>query len=220
MRILTASIGAIAIATSLLVAPGPAGAKSKPKPLPWTQYAVPFTCGANSADVDRALPGDYAFAANILNANDLPAILLKHVQLTYPPGAEIPGFRSDVIQDDLLANLAIQVSCAEVFGEFTYPLGFVPTGLVQGVLVIRSNLPLDVSASHSARGPGGDVSQDVENVVGRPIDAILPSVDSTITICHVPPGNPGNAHTITVGASAWPAHSGHGDYQGPCTNRQ
>jgi hypothetical protein len=35
-------------------------------------------------------------------------------------------------------------------------------------------------------------------------------------ICHVPPGNPSNAHTIWVGASAVPAHLRHGDYAGPC----
>lgn len=38
----------------------------------------------------------------------------------------------------------------------------------------------------------------------------------SITICHVPPGNPGAAHTLVVGASAWPAHAGHGDYRGAC----
>jgi hypothetical protein len=30
-----------------------------------------------------------------------------------------------------------------------------------------------------------------------------------ITICHVPPGNPENAHLITIGQSAWPAHETH-----------
>jgi hypothetical protein len=220
MRILNLSLAALAMAASLLFVSGPAGAKPKSTSTStWTQYAVPFTCGANAADVDRALPGDYAFAVNVLNANELTALVLKQVQLTYPPGGEIPGFASDLIQDDLPPNLAMQVSCAEIFDEFTYPL--VPTGLVQGVLVIRSNLVLDVSASHSARGPGGDVSQDVETVAGRAIQAaVLPPVESKITICHVPPGNPANAHTIVIGAPAWPAHSAHGDYQGPCTNGQ
>ena len=37
-----------------------------------------------------------------------------------------------------------------------------------------------------------------------------------VTICHVPGGNPGNRHTITVGASAWEAHRSHGDYRGAC----
>ena len=38
-----------------------------------------------------------------------------------------------------------------------------------------------------------------------------------ITLCHVPPGNPANAHTITVGGPAWNGHRNHkGDYLGPC----
>ncbi len=36
------------------------------------------------------------------------------------------------------------------------------------------------------------------------------------TICHRPPGNPANSHTITIGASAVPAHMAHGDAPGPC----
>jgi hypothetical protein len=37
-----------------------------------------------------------------------------------------------------------------------------------------------------------------------------------VTICHIPPGNPGNAKTITVGADAVNAHLAHGDTLGPC----
>jgi hypothetical protein len=38
-----------------------------------------------------------------------------------------------------------------------------------------------------------------------------------ITICHVPPGNPANAHTLVVGGPAWNGHRHHrGDYLGAC----
>jgi len=37
-----------------------------------------------------------------------------------------------------------------------------------------------------------------------------------VTICHIPPGNPANAHTITIAMSALPAHLAHGDYVGSC----
>src|SRR6188508_2389339 len=37
-----------------------------------------------------------------------------------------------------------------------------------------------------------------------------------VTICHRPPGNPGNAHTISVGEPATAAHLRHGDDLGPC----
>lgn len=39
-----------------------------------------------------------------------------------------------------------------------------------------------------------------------------------VTICHVPPGNPANAHSITIDESALPAHLllHGGDTLGPC----
>ena len=37
------------------------------------------------------------------------------------------------------------------------------------------------------------------------------------TICHIPPGNPAAAHTITVGERAVPAHLAHGDTLGACS---
>ena len=43
-----------------------------------------------------------------------------------------------------------------------------------------------------------------------------PTGEAQITICHIPPGNPSRRNTITVGASAWPAHQAHGDTQGAC----
>lgn len=37
-----------------------------------------------------------------------------------------------------------------------------------------------------------------------------------VLICHIPPGNPENRHTICVSINAVPAHLAHGDYLGPC----
>lgn len=38
-----------------------------------------------------------------------------------------------------------------------------------------------------------------------------------VTICHIPPGNPENAHTITIGLPAVAPHMLlHGDTLGPC----
>ena len=41
-------------------------------------------------------------------------------------------------------------------------------------------------------------------------------IEDQVTICHVPPGNPDNAHTIVVGAPAVDAHLAHGDFEGEC----
>ena len=37
-----------------------------------------------------------------------------------------------------------------------------------------------------------------------------------VTLCHIPPGNPANAHAISVGAPAVKAHLDHGDVLGAC----
>ncbi len=39
-----------------------------------------------------------------------------------------------------------------------------------------------------------------------------------VEVCHVPPGNPGNFHTITVNVNAVDAHLGHGDLLGACAD--
>jgi len=47
-------------------------------------------------------------------------------------------------------------------------------------------------------------------------DSTIVTTSST-TICHVPPGNPGNAHTISIGIPAVRAHfANHNDTSGPC----
>ena len=52
------------------------------------------------------------------------------------------------------------------------------------------------------------------NAAGRNISR-GPS-DRTETLCHIPPGNPDNAHTIVVSQWAVAAHLGHGDTMGEC----
>jgi len=37
-----------------------------------------------------------------------------------------------------------------------------------------------------------------------------------VDVCHIPPGNPENAHTITISENAVAAHLEHGDHIGPC----
>jgi len=40
---------------------------------------------------------------------------------------------------------------------------------------------------------------------------------SKVEVCHIPPGNPANFHTITVSSDALSAHLSHGDLAGPCS---
>lgn len=59
----------------------------------------------------------------------------------------------------------------------------------------------------------GDPESGVEDVVESAEEA-----DAAVTLCHVPPGNPGAAHTVDVGAPSVPAHLAHGDSEGACAD--
>ena len=37
-----------------------------------------------------------------------------------------------------------------------------------------------------------------------------------VYVCHIPPGNPGNSHTLSIDAAALAAHLAHGDTEGAC----
>lgn len=82
-------------------------------------------------------------------------------------------------------------------------------------------------ASWTAKRTGASVEADPEptavaaaekTAVSREPEAAAEAGDdgAKATICHVPPGNPGNQHTLSVGASAVSAHLKHGDYEGEC----
>lgn len=45
---------------------------------------------------------------------------------------------------------------------------------------------------------------------------VLAAPPPKVDVCHIPPGNPANFHTITIGAKALGAHLAHGDLAGPC----
>jgi hypothetical protein len=49
------------------------------------------------------------------------------------------------------------------------------------------------------------------------VHACAPGDTKKTTICHVPPGNPANAHTLCIGTPAVSHHlANHPDYLGPC----
>jgi hypothetical protein len=84
---------------------------------------------------------------------------------------------------------------------------------------------LMVSVSFSGCGGSGETSDESEALraaaAARHCDQVRTSTGShangkKTTICHIPPGNPANAHTITVGNPAVPAHLAHGDHIGAC----
>jgi hypothetical protein len=56
---------------------------------------------------------------------------------------------------------------------------------------------------------------------GARLHACDPGDVKKTTICHIPPGNPANAHTLCIGNAAVPAHlDNHGDSLGACQSER
>jgi hypothetical protein len=205
------AIAALALAGSALFAASADAATN------WYQYVTKFTCGSYGGAPSRVVAGAYATAVSLYNPGSENVTLRKRLALAFPPEEQAAGEVSDPIEDLLVPGTALQVDCAEILSEFVFPIPPPVTDHVQGFLVIESNRPLHIEAIHTGQGASGDVSLDVERIAERravPRPFVRPA---KVAICHFPPGNPDNHHTIVIDAAALPAHQGHGDTVGPCT---
>lgn len=81
-------------------------------------------------------------------------------------------------------------------GTVAIPATYLPTGAGTWVLT-----------SAGEHGDGHDHSPD---------ECASTTPNGKVVMCHVPPGNPGNAHSIEIAPAAVEAHLAHGDYFGCC----
>jgi len=58
-----------------------------------------------------------------------------------------------------------------------------------------------------------------DEVTVNVIDVRCGKKNNKVLVCHIPPGNPNNAHTICISPNAVPAHLAHGDYLGNCSDQ-
>ena len=72
----------------------------------------------------------------------------------------------------------------------------------------------DVDSDHGHQG--GHDKAAASDTTSDEKDGSNGAGETKVAVCHIPPGNPANAHTIVVGAPAVPAHLAHGDYLGEC----
>jgi hypothetical protein len=120
------------------------------------------------------------------------------------------------------------------FGPYTYLAGERITLTFAGTAT--SSFSVDVNGTSAGSGliPPTTLDYDVpadgsytfvitvsNGTTGNSVSADCLSADEVPTyapgtICHIPPGNPNAAHTITVGLPAVDAHLAHGDTEGPC----
>lgn len=92
---------------------------------------------------------------------------------------------------------------------------------IRSVFVFANVLALIVLVACGGESP---FSPAVEETMGAKDSSGVTSMalpaqtarDPKVTICHVPPGNPENAHEITVAQASLKAHFPHGDTLGTC----
>lgn len=80
-----------------------------------------------------------------------------------------------------------------------------------GLVACKSESPLS-PATATGDAVGATAAPDVVGLAQSPQS----ERQVKVTICHVPPGNPDNAHEITVAEASLPAHFPHGDTLGTC----
>jgi hypothetical protein len=83
---------------------------------------------------------------------------------------------------------------------------------------IASALAVVVVCACGGRDTSGSADASrIELELAKAHAAAAASPDGKVTICHIPPGNPANAHEIRVGEPAVRAHvERHGDTVGGC----
>ncbi len=130
------------------------------------------------------------------------------------------------------AGIELEGLVQNVIGLHVAPLGdstFVIAGRTviarPGVTAIREGVTartvddVTVGKQVHVKGTSMEGSTNVlayEIKLQNPTTTTGPTEEQKVTICHKPPGNPGKGKTLTIGASAWPAHQAHGDTQGAC----
>ena len=135
------------------------------------EYAVKFVCTADipgtSQTIPSVLPGAYETAVNVHNPGAARIAFRKKIAVAVPPGGQQAGPVSDFVTDELDADEALSVGCAEIAGDF----GITFVHGAEGFLVIRSPRRLDVTAVYTAGPVGGPVaSMAVERIPGARVD--------------------------------------------------
>ncbi len=173
------------------------------------QYAVAFSCGTTDGSAGAA-PGDYFTSVGVLNGGTSDVKVRARVTLT---GSHQET--SDWVRTTIPAGRARELDCEDIFGgTFTFPTPLPADCFLEGFLVIQAESPLQVAARYGTSRADA-VSSQVLPVSGTTVEMHRHGKDEE-DVCHIPPGNPDNAHTITISSSAVSAHLRHGDQRGPC----
>jgi hypothetical protein len=167
------------------------------------QYAAKVACSLLLPHQDGTLArGTYRTTVNIHNPTDKKIPIAAKVALATQFGSE-PGpfgvtpFKEAVLQPDG----AVGVSCFDIAGYFCPIDGVcVDFAFLEGFLVIKSPVPLDVVGVYTARHTDGEVeSIDVETIQPR-------QIRETVNIGAAEPTKPGGGKRVDYPPKGSPAY--------------
>ena len=139
------------------------------------RYAAKVACSLFGTFQDDALvDGLYRTAVNVLNPSDREVAFGYRVSLaqpaTVPPGEEREALVTDIVETTLGPDEALAINCFDMAGLFC-PFNEVlciDLLVIEGFLIVRSPVELDVVAVYSARTSRGETrTLDVEAVAPR-----------------------------------------------------
>jgi hypothetical protein len=134
-----------------------------------------------------------------------------------------------------LCPAAVIGQCSTVFTEDTAVvyLGYEPLSCAELVPWVTGNGPYTYGWSTGASTPTITACADVpdwyaisttdadgcvsgDSILVRVVDVRCGNNLNKVAVCHIPPGNPANAHTICISENGVPAHLAHGCTLGAC----
>ena len=97
-----------------------------------------------------------------------------------------------------------------------YIYSWSPGGTTSPTLVVSPSIPGTYTYTVTITDSKGCTTTASKQVIV--VDIRCGNKNDKVLVCQVPPGNPGNAHTICISPNAVAAHLANGSYLGNCTN--
>ncbi len=113
------------------------------------EYAAKFVCGArDEGDLLLAAPGRYGTIVNVHNFQSRTLPFFKKLALGFPPAEQKAGEVYPIGIDELTPDATLKADCDDIRQRLFD--GELPSGFIDGYLVVQSPRRLDVDAFYSA----------------------------------------------------------------------
>ena len=175
-------------------------------------YSYNWSNGQTTATATGLSAGTYT--VTITDANGCQGT--ASVTLTQPaPLAANAGANTTVIFGYPSANNCANLTASATGGASCAAYSYAwSNGGTTATINVCPNVTTDYTVT--VTDANGCTSTDVVRVCVNNVVCGRAGNNPKIAVCHVPPGNPSNAHTICIAYPAVNAHLNHGDYLGVC----